>query len=244
MRVAARRLRAVLGGYRRLFDRPRTDPIRLDLAWVIDVLGAARDLDVLRARLGDVDVGAGRAGVMLADEHRRAHRDAVETLRSDRYLHLLDALDALAEEPPFRQRAWRPARQELARCLQSEVGRLARAVAHADAARDADERGARLHEVRKTARRLRYAAEAATRVFGEPAAAYASDLALLQQALGDHHDALLARATVRRLSRGTRSPALVATLAELDRAAKDAELRSRLGLAAVLGGTATRWVTG
>ncbi|MGH8893022.1 MAG: CHAD domain-containing protein, partial [Actinomycetes bacterium] len=47
MRVATRRMRTTLAVFRPLFDRARTDPVRDELSWLADALGAVRDLDVL-----------------------------------------------------------------------------------------------------------------------------------------------------------------------------------------------------
>ena len=54
-----------------------------------------------------------------------------------------------------------------------------------------------LHEVRIRAKRLRYAAEAATPVIGKPAQRFASAVATLQGVLGDMNDAVVAEAWLR-----------------------------------------------
>ena len=51
MRVATRRLRSALATFRPLLDRTRTDPLREELRWLAGVLGAARDAEVMHARL-------------------------------------------------------------------------------------------------------------------------------------------------------------------------------------------------
>lgn len=51
MRVATRRLRSALSTFRPLLDREVTDPLRDELRWLAAVLGAARDAEVLHARL-------------------------------------------------------------------------------------------------------------------------------------------------------------------------------------------------
>ncbi|MGB9376648.1 MAG: CHAD domain-containing protein, partial [Mycobacteriales bacterium] len=56
-----------------------------------------------------------------------------------------------------------------------------------------------LHEVRKAAKRARYAAEAAGPVIGRPARRFADAVSDVQTVLGDHQDTVILRATLRRM---------------------------------------------
>jgi CHAD domain-containing protein len=56
-----------------------------------------------------------------------------------------------------------------------------------------------LHEARKAAKRSRYAAEAVSPAFGKPARRFAKRVKTVQSVLGDHHDGVVARATIRDL---------------------------------------------
>jgi hypothetical protein len=60
--------------------------------------------------------------------------------------------------------------------------------------------GPELHEVRKTAKRASYAAEAAAASVGPPAHALARRMEDLQEVLGRHQDSLMARALLRDLA--------------------------------------------
>ncbi|MFK0113925.1 CHAD domain-containing protein [Streptomyces sp. NPDC091217] len=51
MRVACRRLRSVLRSYRSVLDRKATDPVREELKWLGNGLGAERGQEVLLERL-------------------------------------------------------------------------------------------------------------------------------------------------------------------------------------------------
>jgi len=194
MRVAGRRLRAVLQTYRPLFDRGTTDPLRREVGWVVHQLGTARDLEVLQATLARQHAaGGGDGGAELAERHRAAHRAAIRSFRSNRYRAVRDEVAELGQHPPFTPRGLRPAGKELSRALRHRVSRLETAVLAVDRATTVGERAARLHSVRKVARSLRYAVEAAEPVFGRPAAEYAAALARVQDELGEQHDLLLAR---------------------------------------------------
>ena len=55
------------------------------------------------------------------------------------------------------------------------------------------------HEIRKAAKRLRYAGESVAPAFGEPALVLAARAEALQEALGEHQDSVVARAALREL---------------------------------------------
>ncbi|XTR52430.1 CHAD domain-containing protein [Pseudarthrobacter sp. So.54] len=61
-----------------------------------------------------------------------------------------------------------------------------------------------LHEVRKRAKRLRYAAEASAPVFGKRATAQARAAEEIQEILGEHHDSVVTRDLLRQA--GHRQP--------------------------------------
>jgi CHAD domain-containing protein len=55
------------------------------------------------------------------------------------------------------------------------------------------------HEIRKAAKRLRYAGEAVEPAFGAPAATLAKNAEHLQEVLGEHQDSVVARQALRDL---------------------------------------------
>jgi CHAD domain-containing protein len=61
---------------------------------------------------------------------------------------------------------------------------------------------AALHRARKSARRARYAAEAASPVLGRPARRFAREMKKVQAVLGDHQDSVIARQAARDLAIG------------------------------------------
>ena len=63
-------------------------------------------------------------------------------------------------------------------------------------------RDAALHQARKSARRARYAAEAASPAAGKQARGFARQMKKVQSVLGDQHDAVLARQAARDLGIG------------------------------------------
>jgi len=210
MRVAARRLRSALATYRPLLDRERTDPVRDELKWLGQILGRSRDTEVLRRRLLDLvaaqppELVLGpverRVDLELRARHRAARAELLAVLDSDRYFRLLDALDDLLDDPPLTARAGKPAHKHVPTLVgraARRVDRAARAVANAPTTQARDEG---LHEVRKSAKRARYAAESATPLVGKPAKELARRMTALQDVLGEHQDSVTARALLLELA--------------------------------------------
>jgi CHAD domain-containing protein len=203
-RVAARRLRSVLGAFRPLFDRRVTDPLRDELKWFGEVLGGSRDAEVMRERLdelvrsqpGELVLGpvAARIASTMAARAGQADRQVAAALDSDRYFRLLDALDAAIADPPWSRRAAEPAQDVLPGRVRRTWKRARKLAKQADRAQD---RSTALHELRKSAKRARYAGEAVEPAFGKPAKRYAKRMKKLQTVLGDHHDAIVTQDLLR-----------------------------------------------
>src|SRR5437588_1263036 len=109
MRVAVRRMRAVLAAAGDAVDREWANGLRDELRWLAQVLGPVRDLDVLIERLRqesedfpDEERDAVEALLRgLTRKRRGARQRLLRALRSRRYATLLDSLDeAVAQGPP------------------------------------------------------------------------------------------------------------------------------------------------
>jgi CHAD domain-containing protein len=193
MRVATRRLRSDLRTFRNALDPAWSEPVRDELKWLGGRLGAVRDtevlLDRLEARLDHVPDDDREAGKHLVASLRRKRVDArdelLEALRSDRYGALLDALVPATGHVPVGPDADDVDAEDL-------VAKPWRKLSRAVEALDNAPRDEELHEVRKLAKRCRYAAEAITPAIGKPAERFASRATALQDVLGEHQDAVVA----------------------------------------------------
>jgi len=209
MRVATRRLRSALSTFRPLLDRSATDPLREELRWLATVLGAVRDTEVMHARLRglvaeqDPELVLGpvatRIDLVLEKRYRSAHDAVLVELEGERYLRLLDTLDALVTDPPLLPLARDRARDVLPNLVLRAWKRLNREMAAAEDA-TAAEQDLLLHEARKDAKRARYAAEAVASLYGKPATAYAKAVTRLQEVLGEHQDGVVTRDVLRELA--------------------------------------------
>jgi CHAD domain-containing protein len=194
LRVATRRFRTFLRMGRPLFEEGWADELRSDLGWLGAALGPVRDLDVLLARLrseaamlGAPDEDAAAVVLRaLARERSTARRRLSRALGHERYVALLDRLDA-AGSPPVAADGPGGTPQQLWR---REHARLRKVVAGLGA----DPEDAELHAVRIRVKRARYAGELAGMD------AYVRVAKRLQDVLGDHQDAVVAEGRLRALA--------------------------------------------
>jgi inorganic triphosphatase YgiF len=221
MRVACRRLRSDLRTFRDLLDDPRVDVLREELSWLGDSLGAARDLEVMIERLGARAVEGDPLDVRPVQAVLRARQDeavaaALEALRSERYVALLQLLHDVATAPGLSVRARAKARAVAAgvrtsdRKLEKALHRLR-----------SDGPDADWHRARILAKRARYAAEAAAPVLG-PARKRAKRL---QTLLGEHQDAVVAAQTL--LTMAAEHPELAVVCARLAERERHVAARTR-----------------
>ena len=210
LRVAARRMRSVLATFRKLADPDVTGSLRSELKWLAGTVGEARDNEVMRARLLEL-VAAEPPDLLLAPVARQIeeHFDAaghdarakgLAALKSARYFRLLDSLDAFLAEPPLTETAGMEALQTVGRLVSKQRKRLKKEVRALDGDSGSPAADAALHEVRKSAKRLRYAAEAAAPIFGKRATKVARAAEEIQETLGDHHDSVVTRELLRELA--------------------------------------------
>ncbi|MFE9063203.1 CHAD domain-containing protein [Streptomyces violaceusniger] len=210
MRVATRRLRSAFRSYRKVLDRTVTDPIGDELKWLAGELGVERDREVLTERLegrlaelpDDLRLGPVRNRLDHWSQGRRdgARAAVLGALDSERYLTLLDTLDALAADPPLRPAAAKPAAPVVVGAVLRDYERLATRMATALETPAGPDRDVAVHQARKAAKRVRYAAETARPALGKPAKKFARRMQAVQDVLGDHQDSVVVREALRALA--------------------------------------------
>ena len=224
MRVAVRRLRAILRATRPMFELEWVESLREELAWLGNTLGAVRDLDVmqeyLRQEITATDPAERRAGRRLLRrleaERTHARAELMKALGDARYLAVLDRLEGSIEQPKVVEPDF-PLREVPAR----EFKKLRKAV-EALPEVPSDET---LHEIRIKGKRARYAAELVQALVGKPAERFIAKVKELQDVLGEHQDALVAEARIRALAvglGGRRTSFMAGRLVERQRARREA----------------------
>jgi CHAD domain-containing protein len=245
-RVATRRLRSDLRTFQPLLEREWVNALRDELRWLGAELGGVRDAEVLRDRLRAaaatlpaVDRRAATAVVApLVAQVRSARRRLLSAIDTDHYFEVIDRLVAAARAPALTAEAAAPAREALPALVRRPWRSLrAGAMACRDGAPDEQ-----LHDLRIRAKRCRYAAEAAAAATGKRAAAFAKEVAALQEVLGELHDAVVAEEWLRERSRAPRihDTALFAT-GEMVALQRDAAEQSRGGWQVVWRRVEKKW---
>jgi CHAD domain-containing protein len=209
LRVAIRRLRSALATFRPLVDRQTTDPLRDELQWIARLLGEARDAEVMAQRLDqhvsaqpvELVMGAVKARIdhTLGTRYRESRALALEAMESARYLDLVTGLEALVADPPWTSTAEECATQVIPTMLRRDWRRLRQRVAALERAADPHAVDGAMHECRKAAKGLRYAAEAARPVMGKDAKRIARTAKAAQTMLGEHQDSVVTRGVLREL---------------------------------------------
>lgn len=225
MRMSARRLRSLLATGKKFFDDgAAVSEVRDELKWFSGVLGAARDPEVIHQRLRDLlarepdALVFGPVARQIDEEMESAsaagRRAALAALDGDRYARLVERLQDLVTLAPLTGKAAREPRKAMVKLVAKDTAKVLRRVhelpdtpgspPHGGPAPAGNAHDAGLHEVRKAAKRLRYAAEAAEPVAGKKAAKAAKRAHELQQVLGLHQDSVVARTLLADL--GSRAP--------------------------------------
>jgi CHAD domain-containing protein len=201
MRSASRRLRSELRALAEIIDNPWRERVESELKWFGRLLGETRDLDILLSRLRDgakelklKEVDRQSIAPLFANvEARRAQagQRVADSLDSDRYHALVEALEQGALRPPLKEAARLACRVVLPSAAKAAWRRLRKV------ARDlrSDDPAGEFHEARKRAKRCRYTAELIAPLVGRRAERDASKFIRLttrvQEALGEHQDALI-----------------------------------------------------
>jgi CHAD domain-containing protein len=197
-RVATRRLRSDLRTFRDFVDPDWASTLRSELRWLGAELGAVRDTEVMLERLRAHSVllpdaehdAAGRVVRRLVGDWEAARQELHGVMTTSRFRALRSRLDIAAKSPKLSAHADGPAK-ELLRPVVRKPWRKLDAAVRSLSTQPADEA---LHEVRIRAKRCRYACEATEDVFGKATRRFARAVADVQEILGEHQDAVVARA--------------------------------------------------
>ncbi len=214
MRVATRRLRAALALFAGVLP-VRAQVFREELGWLGRVLGAVRDLDVqLEGLAAMATATAGwsadirpdghdpltELSALLEREREGARADMLSALDSVRWERLARGLSSMVQQGP--------ARRSLATRVPAVIGIpdlvLTRHARVAKAAKRAKKTGvvSDFHQLRIRCKRLRYALEFSSEVYGGRTARFVRQLTALQDELGLMQDAEVASVRLADLATG------------------------------------------
>ncbi|MCT1554907.1 CYTH and CHAD domain-containing protein [Corynebacterium sanguinis] len=237
MRVSTREMRSLLETFEGILEGEQLGHLETELKDTAATLGVARDAEVVEERFIEL-LDSDESGLIddAAAEHIRddmradyeaAHEEIVGMLNSERFLTLLDDIDALLANPPVSS--------EIAAEIEGDKGKdsgrndkstkgASKAILYDHLAegfkkvtkRDAKvqkyyhdtdlplhDREEYVHDVRKAAKKLRYAAVAAQGA-GVKSERLAKACKALQSLLGDFQDAVTSRDRIQRLAEEAR----------------------------------------
>ncbi len=224
LRVSTREMRSLLETFEGILEGEQLSHLEDELKYAAGVLGEARDAEVVEERFaalldsdesGLIDAPAREhiAGDMRRD-YEAAHGRIIEMLDSERFLTLLDDIDALLAEPPVageassKKEEKKQSKEVLYDHLEGGYKKLRKrhekvGEYYDDTDLPLHEREEYVHDVRKAAKKLRYSAVAAQEA-GLKSARLAKACKELQSKLGDFQDAVTSRDRIERLANEAR----------------------------------------
>ncbi|GAC1331006.1 MAG: inorganic triphosphatase [Beijerinckiaceae bacterium] len=196
-RIAVRRLRTAMTLFKKIIVGAEDDRLRRELKWFSDLLGEARDLDVIQMESAIPqarELSGGRALVeVVADKRHAAHGRLMQAVRAKRFFVLLVDLVAWIEDGDWLKRKSRKGDGPVARFARTEIARrrkrLVKKAGHlAEIAPEAR------HRIRIAGKKLRYMMEfleplAQTKTQRREHGKFVKHLESLQTSLGTLHDA-------------------------------------------------------
>ncbi|MBV9863702.1 MAG: CYTH and CHAD domain-containing protein [Alphaproteobacteria bacterium] len=209
MRVAARRLRAVLSAFSEWLPAKATRRVSRELRWLAGALGPARNLDafataLVRPLADDPGRPAGIQALAEAAEERRreTYAAAARAILSPRYTAAMLRILRWFEGAEWRRaRAARRLRRPIADIAPAVLERRRRA-ARRHARGFAELSARRRHELRIALKKLRYASEALGSLYPAPVTEkFVKRLKRVQDELGDANDVRVARDILADLAR-------------------------------------------
>ena len=220
MRVATRRMRAAMKVFEGALPQ-RAKWFRAEIRWVAGALGDVRDLDVQIGRLeswrdkadGESSEFLGKILDVLKKRRTEARGQMLEVLDSARYERLESSFGEMLRRGPGVERELargnsrspedEPVTSAVPALISARYRRWNRAAKNLNESSSPED----FHDLRKKGKRLRYALEFVSEVYGKPAGKLIKPLKTLQDDLGHHQDAVVASKTLREL--GTTSESRV-----------------------------------
>ncbi len=203
MRVASRRIRAIVRAVRSFLAPEWTEHVRQELGWVGSLLGEVRDWDVLleyfRGNFHDFSSTEQRSfqSILTRFEDQRsiARAKLLEGLRSDRYLDLLNHFENSLTHLPFQ-----PSPLTIAELARKAYHKVQDFVATSNSHFPKVE----LHRTRILLKRARYSLELAEPLLGKRAKRFLQQAKYMQDLLGQHQDAVVAESRLLALKQHSR----------------------------------------
>ncbi|WP_228002549.1 CHAD domain-containing protein [Nocardia australiensis] len=186
-------------------SKARSGSATTDSAAFEQAAATRTDIETVTAEL----VGAQQA------RYASAHAEIIAALDGHRYRTLRDELSVWRTDPPLdHAQAAKPATRTFERVIRGDRKRLRRLV-FAEPTVSPAEHIELLHDIRKSAKRLRYSCAGAASTLGAAATELGANAKRLQTVLGDHRDAIESRDTIVARAAESHATGTVAAIYEL-----------------------------
>ena len=213
MRVCLRRMRSALAVFRAAIPRKVTRSFLEEMRWAARTFDRPRDLDVYIAEnlSSECDEQMAKLRRLAIEQRDRAYELAADFIQGKRYAKLCEGFGEWVESQSWRMHLSAGKRQ----ALEANVIPFACAVLErqrsrvVDNGREIDRLDSEaLHQLRIDCKKLRYAAEFFTPLYGEPMKEFVSHLKGLQDLLGILHDVAVMPELQKDLLKGQKSRSL------------------------------------
>lgn len=166
-RVAVRRTRSALSQIKKTFPQETVDYFALQFAWLGQITGPTRDLDVYRLNFSQYKASLPEPLQEALDplldflhqKHAQAHQELVDALHSNQYAGLIQDWHAFLEAPLPDKSALPYAMLPIHKVANKRIFRLYRRILKEGRAIQPETPAHYLHELRKSCKKLRYMME-------------------------------------------------------------------------------------
>ena len=196
LRIGVRRLRIAISNFRKVAVDARRSSIQAELKWLLKACDEARDLDVFVRDNGPLEPADSAFGISVETERQKAHANAIEALRSQRFRELTLEASAWIEAGDWLDHASRKSSIEAfaTKVMTRALKKVMRLGSDLRNLSDIER-----HSLRIAAKKLRYSAEAFAPLL-KTGPALIGRVKSLQDGLGDLNDAAVAARIVERLA--------------------------------------------
>ncbi|MBV9827103.1 MAG: CHAD domain-containing protein [Alphaproteobacteria bacterium] len=217
MRVAVRRLRAILSAFGKYLPAEARRAVSGELRWLADAMGAARNLDAFETSLlppaqkalGD-EAGLEALTAAAGADRREAFAKSGRAVRSTRFTRLLLQQFRWFEACEWREQGASPELEQPIADLAATVLDRRRRAAKRCSRNLADQSPADRHKLRIALKKLRYSTELLAALYADADVdRFTKRLKRLQSHLGDANDIRVAHEIVHELAARRRNPELV-----------------------------------
>ncbi|MCU7844075.1 MAG: CHAD domain-containing protein [Candidatus Thiodiazotropha sp. (ex Monitilora ramsayi)] len=197
LRVSTRRTRSAMSQIKAVFEPEELEPFKQGLAWIGQVTGPTRDMDVYLLEFDDYQASLPETmrgdlepfRTFLVEHHKQAQKDLVKKLNSPHFRKVVKSWRAWLNEPLPRKPKAPNATRPIASLADQRIHKLYDKVLKDGGKIKADSKPELLHDLRKDCKKLRYLMEFFQSLYPKPQVrALIKELKIILDNLGAFQD--------------------------------------------------------